>query len=90
MATQEDFGTQGVPPTHPEVLDWLAVEFRQSGWDIKNLLRQIVTSATYRQSSSASSEVLEHDFNNRLLARGPRFRLEAEMVRDQRWRSAGC
>ncbi len=83
VATEEDFGTQGSPPTHPEVLDWLAVEFRDGGWDIKDLLRQIATSATYRQSSSRSANVLQADPNNRLLARGPRFRLEAEMVRDQ-------
>jgi hypothetical protein len=89
VATQEDFGTQGVAPTHPELLDWLAVDFMESGWDIKALLRQIVTSATYRQSSSPSPEVLAQDPNNLLLARGPRFRLEAEMVRDQALAIAG-
>jgi hypothetical protein len=83
VATEEDFGTQGLPPTHPEVLDWLAVDLMDRGWDLKDMLREIVTSATYRQSSSPTSEVLQKDPNNRLLAHGPRFRLEAEMVRDQ-------
>jgi hypothetical protein len=83
VATEEDFGTQGMPPAHPEALDWLAVEFRDGGWDMKDILRQIVCSATYRQSSSAAPDVLQKDPANRLLARGPRFRLEAEMVRDQ-------
>jgi mono/diheme cytochrome c family protein len=89
VATQEDFGTQGIAPTHPELLDWLAVEFLESGWDVKALLRQIVTSATYRQSSSPAAEVLAQDPNNLLLARGPRYRLEAEMVRDQALAIAG-
>ncbi|MBI3839896.1 MAG: PSD1 domain-containing protein [Planctomycetia bacterium] len=83
VATEEDFGTQGLPPTHPEVVDWLAVEFMRGGWDIKDILRQIVSSATYRQSSSPAAEALQKDPGNRLLAHGPRFRLEAEMVRDQ-------
>ncbi len=83
VATEEDFGTQGLPPTHPALLDWLAVEFFDNGWDIKDILRQIVCSATYRQSSTPSAEALQKDPNNRLLAHGPRFRLEAEMVRDQ-------
>jgi Protein of unknown function (DUF1553)/Protein of unknown function (DUF1549) len=89
VSTEEDFGTQGARPTHPEVLDWLAVEFMDDGWDIKDILRQIVTSATYRQASSASASLLETDPNNRLLARGPRARLEAEMVRDQALAIAG-
>ena len=81
--TEEDFGTQGEPPSHPELLDWLAVHYRESGWDTKALLRLIVTSATYRQSSRARPELLAKDPRNRLLARMPRIRLEAEMVRDQ-------
>jgi mono/diheme cytochrome c family protein len=95
VETQEDFGTQGLPPSHPELLDWLAIEFMEGAgrgqpgaptalpWDIRALLRLIVTSATYRQTSTAAPALLQRDPNNRLLARGPRFRLEAEMVRDQ-------
>jgi hypothetical protein len=83
VETEEDFGTQGEPPSHPELLDWLAVEFRESGWDTKALLRLIVTSATYRQSSRVTPELLAKDPRNRLLARAPRYRLEAETVRDQ-------
>jgi hypothetical protein len=71
-----------VLPTHPELLDWLARAFIDSGWDIKHLVRLIVTSATYRQSSDAPPELLAHDPDNLLLARGPRFRLSAEMIRD--------
>jgi hypothetical protein len=87
--TEEDFGTQGELPSHPELLDWLAVEFMDSGWDMKALLRTIVTSATYRQSSQITPEKLQRDPQNRLLSRGPRFRLEAEMVRDQALALAG-
>jgi hypothetical protein len=83
VETEEDFGTQGEPPSHPELLDWLAVRYRDSGWDTKALLRLIVTSATYRQSSKVRPELKKHDPRNRLLARAPRIRLEAEMVRDQ-------
>ncbi len=83
VETEEDFGTQGEPPSHPELLDWLAVRYRESGWDTKALLRLIVTSATYRQSSRSRPELLEKDPRNRLLARASRVRLEAEMVRDQ-------
>jgi len=83
VATTADFGSQGEWPSHPELLDWLAVDFVESGWDQKALIRKIVSSATYRQSSSATAEHLEGDPNNRLLARGPRFRLAAEFVRDQ-------
>ena len=82
VGTSEDFGTQGERPSHPDLLDWLAVEFVQGGWSQKALLRQIVTSATYRQSSSTSAHLLERDPANRLFARGSRFRVEAEMVRD--------
>ncbi len=83
VETEEDFGTQGDLPSHPELLDWLAREYVRSGWDTKALLRLMVTSATYRQSSRVTPERLQKDPRNRLLSRGPRFRLEAEMVRDQ-------
>jgi Protein of unknown function (DUF1553)/Protein of unknown function (DUF1549)/Concanavalin A-like lectin/glucanases superfamily/Planctomycete cytochrome C len=83
VKTVEDFGSQGEWPTHPELLDWLATEFIRSGWDIKGTLKTIVTSATYRQSSKVSPELAQKDPDNRLLARGPRVRLSAEMVRDQ-------
>jgi hypothetical protein len=83
VETEEDFGLQGEPPSHPELLDWLAIDFRAHGWDMKHLVRQIVTSATYRQSSQVTPERLERDPRNRLLSRAPRLRLEAEMVRDQ-------
>src|SRR5262249_4015791 len=82
VATSEDFGTQGERPTHPELLDWLATEFMSRKWDMKAIHRLIVTSATYRQSSRVSNELVARDPYNKLLARGPRFRLEAEMVRD--------
>ena len=89
VETSEDFGSQGVLPTHPELLDWLAVEFMERDWDVRWLLRYMVTSATYRQSSDASGERIARDRDNRLLARGPRFRLSAEMVRDQALAVAG-
>jgi hypothetical protein len=82
VETTEDFGTQGSPPSHPELLDWLATEFVSSGWDQKAMQRLIVTSSTYRQASTATPELRERDPANVLLARGPRFRVEAEMVRD--------
>jgi hypothetical protein len=82
VETSEDFGTQGQRPTHPELLDWLAVEFMESGWKMKVMHRLIVTSAAYRQSSTVTPELLKRDPYNRLLSRGPRFRLEAEMIRD--------
>jgi hypothetical protein len=83
VKTTENFGLQGERPSHPELLDWLATEFVRTGWDMKVLQRLIVTSATYRQSSRATPALLQHDPGNRLLARGPRFRLPAEVVRDQ-------
>ena len=83
VATSEEFGSQGELPSHPQLLDWLAVELMESGWDVKHLLRLILTSATYRQSSRVTPELYDRDPDNRLLARGPRFRISAEMVRDQ-------
>jgi hypothetical protein len=80
--TSEDFGSQGARPTHPELLDWLATEFVEQKWSMKAMHRLIATSATYRQSSRVPPALLERDPNNRLVARGPRFRLEAEMIRD--------
>ncbi len=77
-----DFGLSGTPPSHPELLDWLAVEFRESGWDVKHMFRLMVTSAAYRQSAEVTPEKLAADPDNRLLSRGPRFRMDAEMVRD--------
>jgi hypothetical protein len=82
VKTQEDFGVQGEAPVHPELLDWLATEFVRTGWDIRAMQRVIVTSATYRQASSVSAELLQADPENRLLARGPRGRLPAELIRD--------
>lgn len=85
----EDLGHQAVPPTHPELLDWLAVEFMDNGWDVKALHRQIVTSRTYRQDSSVRDSLSEIDPANRLLARGPRFRPDAELVRDIQLAASG-
>jgi Protein of unknown function (DUF1553)/Protein of unknown function (DUF1549)/Planctomycete cytochrome C len=82
VKTAEDFGAQGEWPTHPELLDWLARELEQSGWNVKRIQRLIVTSATYRQSARDSAALAQRDPENRLLARGPRFRMDAEMVRD--------
>jgi len=82
VVTPDDFGSQGELPTHPELLDWLAVTFRESGWDVKAFQRLIVTSATYRQSSVAGPELQERDPANELLARGPSYRMSAEMIRD--------
>src|SRR5204863_7573515 len=83
VETSEEFGTQGEPPSHPELLDWLATEYVRLGWDTKALLKLIVTSSTYRQSAKVAAERLAVDPLNRLLSRGPRHRLGAEMVRDQ-------
>ncbi|MDX1962757.1 MAG: PSD1 and planctomycete cytochrome C domain-containing protein [Pirellulales bacterium] len=83
VGTSEDFGTRGDTPTHPELLDWLAVEFMERGWSLKQLHRSIVLSATYRQGATATTEAIARDPDNRWLARGPRQRLTAEMIRDQ-------
>jgi hypothetical protein len=82
VKTAEDFGSQGEPPSNPELLDWLAVEFVRSGWDVKAMQKLIVMSATYQQYSRTAPELREKDPENRLLARGPRLRLPAEMIRD--------
>ncbi|HVA46798.1 MAG TPA: PSD1 and planctomycete cytochrome C domain-containing protein [Pirellulales bacterium] len=89
VTTLEDFGIKGEPPTHPELLDWLAVELMENGWSMKNVLRKIVTSATYRQSSRATTHQLARDAENLLYARGPRFRLAAETIRDNALAIAG-
>jgi mono/diheme cytochrome c family protein len=83
VKTSEDFGAQGEPPSHPELLDWLAVQFHEDGWDVKRMLKMMVMSATYRQSSRLTPDRLAKDPANRLLSRGPRFRLDAEALRDQ-------
>src|SRR5262249_5218797 len=89
VETSEDFGTRGAPPSHPELLDWLATELVDGGWRMKALHKAIVMSATYRQSSDATPALMERDPYNLLLARGPRFRLEAEMVRDATLTASG-
>ena len=83
VATAADFGSQGVPPTHPELLDWLTRQFVENGWDVKQLIKLIVMSSTYRQSSTIDPELIELDPENQLLARGARYRLDAEVIRDQ-------
>jgi hypothetical protein len=83
VKTSEDFGSQGQPPSHPELLDWLAVEFRETGWDVKRLLKTLVTSDAYRRSSHVTDAMLRIDPANRLMTRGPRHRLDAEVLRDQ-------
>jgi hypothetical protein len=89
VRTSEDFGAQGAPPTHPQLLDWLAVEFVECGWDVKQLVRLLVTSATYRQSSRVTSQLEQRDPTNRWLARAPRLRLSAETARDQALAASG-
>ena len=82
VSTPEDFGAQGAFPSHPELLDWLAADFRETGWDIKRLIKGMMMSATYQQTSSCSTEIYAADPSNRLLARGSRFRLSGESIRD--------
>ena len=89
VKTSADFGTQSDPPTHPELLDWLACEFMDRGWSLKQLHRLIVTSAAYRQQSIASPELQRRDPHNELLARGPRYRVDAEIVRDMMLKASG-
>jgi len=89
VKSTEDFGTTGEPPSHPELLDWLAVEFQESGWDVKHLFELMLTSSTYRQAAQTTPEKLEKDPQNRLLSRGPRFRMDAELIRDYALASSG-
>jgi hypothetical protein len=89
VRTSEDFGVTGELPSHPELLDWLAVEFRESGWDVQNFFKLLVSSATYRQAAVTSPKKLEKDPQNRLLSRGPRFRMDAEMIRDYALAASG-
>ncbi len=89
VKTAEDFGSQGDFPAHPELLDWMALDFQENGWNVKRLMKQMLLSATYRQSSKISAELEERDPENVLLARGPRFRMDAELVRDNALAIAG-
>ncbi len=89
VETTENFGTVGGRPSHPQLLDWLAVDFEEHDWDVKRFYKQVVMSATYRQSANATPERLEQDPRNRLLARGPRFRMDAEMLRDTALATSG-
>ena len=89
VRTSEDFGTVGEKPSHPELLDWLAVEFMDRGWDMKHMVRLMVTSATYRQSSKVRPELISRDPENSLLARQSRLRLSAELIRDQALAASG-
>ena len=89
VETTEDFGIMGQRPSHPELLDWLAVEFRESGWNIKHMYKLMVMSAAYRQSAKSTPEQLARDPKNLLLAHGPRFRMDAEMLRDIALQSSG-
>ncbi len=89
VKTSEDFGVQGEKPSHPELLDWLAADFRNSGWNVKGLMKRIVMSATYRQSSHLAPGMAERDPQNRLLARGSRYRLPSWMIRDQALAASG-
>ena len=89
VKTSEDFGIMGSPPSHPELLDYLAVDFRENGWDVRKLLKLMLTSATYRQSATATPEKVEKDSANRLLSRGPRFRMDGEVLRDYALAASG-
>ncbi len=89
VPTAEDFGVMGMPPSNPELLDWLAVDFRENHWDVKHFFKQLFLSATYRQSAQATPDKLEKDPSNAWLSRGPRFRMDAEMVRDYALSASG-
>jgi len=89
VKTSGDFGISGELPSHPELLDWLAVNFREEGWDIKKFFKMIVMSSTYQQAAVTTPEKLEKDLQNRLLSRGPRYRMDAEMIRDYALAASG-
>lgn len=89
VVTSEDFGIMGSPPSHPELLDWLAVEFRETGWDVKRFYKMLVTSAAYRQAAIITPVKIDKDRDNALLSRGPRFRMDAEMIRDYALAASG-
>jgi hypothetical protein len=89
VKSAEDFGAQGLPPTHPELLDWLAIEFRESGWDVRKLVRMIVTSSAYRQAAITDDDKRKKDPENLLLSRGPRFRMDGEVIRDSALEASG-
>ncbi|HYO82566.1 MAG TPA: DUF1553 domain-containing protein [Bryobacteraceae bacterium] len=89
VRTADDFGSQGEPPSHPELLDWLAVDFRESGWNMKRVYKQVLMTAAYRQESQATPLKLARDPDNRLLSRGPRFRMDGEMIRDYALAASG-
>jgi hypothetical protein len=89
VKTADDFGSQGEPPSHPELLDWLAVDFREHGWDVKRFYKQVLLSATYRQAAQVTPDKIARDPENRLLSRGPRFRLDGELVRDYALAASG-
>ena len=89
VRTAGDFGITGELPSHPELLDWLALDFRDNGWDMKRFFKQVVMSSTYRQAALTTPEKLEKDRDNRLLSRGPRFRMDAEMIRDAALATSG-
>ncbi len=89
VITSEDFGIMGSAPSNPELLDWLAVEFRESGWDVKRFFKMLVTSAAYRQAALITQEKIDKDRDNALLSRGPRFRMDAEMIRDYMLAASG-
>lgn len=89
VKTSEDFGIMGMAPSHPELLDWLAVDFRENGWDVKKFFKMLLTSAAYRQAASATPDKIEKDPANRLLSRGPRFRMDGELIRDYALAASG-